>query len=63
VPTCVRWAEHDPLFPYAWTDRLGETFSDLDLAMFPGAVTSRIGKIPIARPREIAAFFQRVGWS
>ncbi len=27
VPTCVRWAEHDPLFPYAWTDRLGETFS------------------------------------
>ena len=25
VPTCVRWAEHDPLFPYAWTDRLGET--------------------------------------
>ena len=35
VPTCVRWAEHDPLFPYAWTDRLGETFTDLDLAMFP----------------------------
>src|SRR5207302_3503954 len=21
VPTCIRWAEHDPLFPYAWTDR------------------------------------------
>lgn len=20
VPTCVRWAEHDPLFPYEWTD-------------------------------------------
>ena len=36
VPTCVRWAEHDPLFPYAWTDRLGETFSNLDLAMFAG---------------------------
>ena len=34
LPTCVRWAEHDPLFPYAWTDRLGETFSNLDLAMF-----------------------------
>ena len=36
VPTCIRWAEHDPLFPFAWTDRLGETFSDLDLALFPG---------------------------
>ena len=35
VPTCVRWAEHDPLFPYEWTDRLGETFTNLDLAMFP----------------------------
>ena len=32
VPTCVRWAEHDPLFPNAWTDKLGETFSNLDLA-------------------------------
>ena len=36
VPTCIRWAEHDPLFPYAWTDRLGETFTNLDLAMFSG---------------------------
>ena len=34
VETCVRWAEHDPLFPYAWTDRMGETFSKLDLKMF-----------------------------
>ncbi|HEX3501452.1 MAG TPA: alpha/beta fold hydrolase, partial [Stellaceae bacterium] len=33
VPTGVRWAQHDPLFPYAWTDRLGETFTDLDLAL------------------------------
>ncbi len=31
VATCVRWAEHDPLFPYAWTDRMGETFRKLDL--------------------------------
>ena len=36
VPTCLRWPEHDPLFPYDWTDRLVETFSDLDLAPFPG---------------------------
>jgi pimeloyl-ACP methyl ester carboxylesterase len=35
-PTCIRWAEHDPLFPFAWTDRLGETFTNLDVAVFPG---------------------------
>jgi len=35
IPTCVRWAEHDPVIPYAWTDRLSETFADLDLAQFP----------------------------
>ena len=34
VPACVRWSRHDPLFPYEWTDRLGETFADLDLAPF-----------------------------
>jgi pimeloyl-ACP methyl ester carboxylesterase len=36
IPTCVRWAEHDPIFPFAWTDRLGETFTDLDLKMLSG---------------------------
>src|SRR5882757_2895674 len=35
VPACVRWAEHDPLLPCAWTDRLGESFTNLDLAVFP----------------------------
>lgn len=28
VPTTVLWPEHDPLFPTAWSDRLGETFAD-----------------------------------
>jgi pimeloyl-ACP methyl ester carboxylesterase len=59
VPTCVRWAEHDPLFPYAWTDRMGETFSNLDLAMFP-----RVGHFPHREDpdraaSEIAAFFDK----
>src|SRR6476646_2782572 len=35
VPTCVRWAERDPLFPFSWTDRLSETFTNLDLALLP----------------------------
>lgn len=63
VPTCVRWAEHDPLFPYAWTDRLGETFADLDLAMFPGVGHFPHREDPDRAAEEIARFFKRVGWS
>ena len=63
MPTCVRWAEHDPLFPYAWTDRLGETFANLDLAMFPD-----VGHFPASRgsrsrgtPRSRRSL-TRIGW-
>jgi len=62
VPTCVRWAEHDPLFPYAWTDRLGDTFADLDLAMFPGVGHFAHREDPDRAAAEIAAFFDRLGW-
>jgi pimeloyl-ACP methyl ester carboxylesterase len=62
VPTCVRWAEHDPLFPYAWTDRLGETFVDLDLAMFAGVGHFPHREDPDRAAREIASFFGRIGW-
>jgi pimeloyl-ACP methyl ester carboxylesterase len=63
VPTCVRWAEHDPLFPYAWTDRMGETFSNLDLSMFPDAGHFPHREDPDRAASEIAAFFTRIGWS
>jgi pimeloyl-ACP methyl ester carboxylesterase len=63
VPTCVRWAEHDPLFPYEWTDRLGETFTDLDLAMFPDVGHFPHREDPDRAASEIAAFFARIGWS
>ncbi|AYO84498.1 alpha/beta fold hydrolase [Methylobacterium brachiatum] len=62
VPTCVRWAEHDPIFPYAWTDRLGETFSDLDLAPFPGVGHFPHREDPDRAAAEIAGFFGRIGW-
>ncbi|GJE62455.1 alpha/beta fold hydrolase [Methylobacterium trifolii] len=62
VPTCIRWAEHDPLFPYAWTDRLGETFSDLDLAPFPGVGHFPHREDPDRAAAEIAGFFARIGW-
>ena len=63
VPTCVRWAEHDPLFPFAWTDRLAETFSSLDLALFPNVGHFPHREDPDRAAAEIAAFFKRIGWS
>ena len=60
VPTCVRWAEDDAIFPYAWTDRLGETFSDLDLAMFKGVGHYPHREAPDAAAAEIAGFFGRL---
>jgi pimeloyl-ACP methyl ester carboxylesterase len=62
VPTCVRWAEHDPLFPYAWTDRMGETFSKLDLAMFSGVGHFPHREDPDRAASEIGAFFDRQDW-
>ena len=61
LPTCVRWAEHDPLFPYAWTDRLGETFSNLDLARFDGVGHFPHRENPDQAATEIASFFARLG--
>jgi pimeloyl-ACP methyl ester carboxylesterase len=60
TPTCVRWAEHDPLFPYAWTDRLSETFATLDLAPFPGVGHFPHRENPDRASAEIAAFFDRI---
>lgn len=62
VPTCIRWAEHDPLFPYEWTDRLGETFSKLDLAMFPDVGHFPHREDPDRAAAEIAGFFARINW-
>ncbi len=57
VPTCVRWAEHDPLYPYAWTDKLGDSFTDLDLAMFEGVGHFPHMEAPERAAAEIAHFF------
>jgi pimeloyl-ACP methyl ester carboxylesterase len=57
VPTCVRWAEHDAIFPYAWTDRLDEVFSDLDLAMFDGVGHFPHREAPARAAAMIANFF------
>ena len=60
--TCVRWAEHDPMFPYSWTDRLNESFTDLDLACFPGVGHFPHREDPDRAAREVEGFFSRIGW-
>jgi pimeloyl-ACP methyl ester carboxylesterase len=35
VPTQVLWPAHDPLFPSAWGDRLGEFFADVTVTPLP----------------------------
>lgn len=62
VPTCIRWAEHDPLFPFAWTDRLGETFGNLDLAMLPDVGHFPHREDPDRAAAEIAEFFAKINW-
>ncbi len=57
VPTCVRWPEHDPIFPFEWTDRLGETFTDVDVALFAGVGHFPHVEAPDTAAKEIAAFF------
>ena len=36
VPTTVLWPEFDPLFPRAWSDRLDEWFTDVELRPLDG---------------------------
>lgn len=36
APVTVLWPEHDPLFPRAWSDRLEEWYSDVDLRGIDG---------------------------
>lgn len=62
LPTAVRWAQHDVLMPYAWTDRLGETFADLDLALFPDVGHFPHMEDPDRAAAEISGFFGRIGW-
>jgi pimeloyl-ACP methyl ester carboxylesterase len=37
VPATVLWPEHDPLFPRAWSDRVGEFFASARVSWLDGA--------------------------
>jgi pimeloyl-ACP methyl ester carboxylesterase len=51
VPTHVLWQELDPLFPRAWSDRLGEFFADITMHPVDG-----IGHFtPLEAPAEFAS--------
>jgi pimeloyl-ACP methyl ester carboxylesterase len=51
VPATILWPELDPLFPYHWSDRLGEFFSDATLHPLPG-----IGHFaPLEAPERFAS--------
>ena len=62
VPTCVRWAEHDPVLLYEWTDRLSETFVNLDFAQFPDVGHFPHREDPDRAAAEIGGFFEGIGW-
>jgi pimeloyl-ACP methyl ester carboxylesterase len=36
TPTTVLWQEHDPIFPFSWSDRLADFFSDYRFERLPG---------------------------
>jgi pimeloyl-ACP methyl ester carboxylesterase len=36
LPVEVLWPEDDPLFPVAWSDRLGDWYADPALTVLPG---------------------------
>jgi len=63
IPTAVRWPAHDVLFPTAWADRLGETFTNLDLSILPDVGHFPHREDPDRSAAEIAGFFARIGWS
>jgi len=49
-PTTVLWPEHDPLFPPAWADRIGEFFDDYELHDLAG-----VGHfVPLEAPQAVA---------
>jgi pimeloyl-ACP methyl ester carboxylesterase len=51
VPVHVLWPGHDPLFPPAWGDRLGEFFADVTLTPLPDAGHF----VPVEAPEAFAA--------
>ena len=55
VPTTVLWPEHDPLFPFEWSDRLSSFFSALETEFL-----TAVGHFtPVEAPEAFATSIQR----
>lgn len=57
VPTSVLWPAHDPLFPSAWADRLGEFFTDVTLTPLPDSGHF----VPLEAPEAFASAIRAAG--
>ena len=55
VPTRVLWPEHDPLFPRAWADNVGQWFADVEVDTVDGAGHF----VPLEAPEAFAAHVDR----
>jgi epoxide hydrolase 4 len=62
TPTRVFWGEHDPILKPAWTDRLREFFTDLELSFAPDAGHFVHYETPERAADEIGRFFDRIGF-
>jgi pimeloyl-ACP methyl ester carboxylesterase len=56
TPTHVLWPAHDPLFPAAWADRLGEFFTDVTVTPLPDCGHF----VPLEAPDALAAAIRSV---
>jgi pimeloyl-ACP methyl ester carboxylesterase len=55
VPTVMLWGEHD-LFPVAWSDRLDDWFTEVELRVLPGCGHF----LPLEAPAAVAAAIRTV---
>ena len=60
APARVLWGAHDPVLDPAWTDRLGETFSEVEVGLQPDAGHFVHLEQPDAAAASIEAFFDGI---
>lgn len=61
TPTTVLWPEHDALFPRAWSDRLDEFYSDVELHLVDGVGHFAPMEAPEAFAEQVLAATRAAG--
>lgn len=62
-PTRVLWGRHDPVLKSSWIDVVGEYFQDVEAGIAEDAGHFVHYERPDLAAREIAQFFERIGYS